>query len=105
MTYLIVNTREGETLQLEPANGDTVMAIIRNAGADEPFALCGGCLSCATCHVIVDPADMARLPPAKSEEEDLLAGLDGRTPTSRLSCQIGFDERLSGLRVRIAPEE
>ena len=29
---------------------------------------CEGQLACATCHVIVDPADFARLPPATEDE-------------------------------------
>jgi 2Fe-2S ferredoxin len=36
--------------------GRTVMEVIRDAGFDELLALCGGCCSCATCHVYVDPA-------------------------------------------------
>lgn len=49
---------------------------------------CGGDLACATCHVVVDPADFARLPPASEEEEDMLDLVPGARRTSRLSCQI-----------------
>jgi len=35
----------------------------------------------------------------------LLEGSDYRQENSRLSCQIPFDETLSGIVVRIAPEE
>lgn len=104
MTRLIVTTREGDTRALETAPGLSVMEVIREAGIDELLALCGGGLSCATCHVVVDPADAARLAPASSEEEDLLDGLDDRAPTSRLACQIPFDARLDGLRVTIGAE-
>ncbi|PSJ19002.1 2Fe-2S ferredoxin, partial [Halomonas sp. ND22Bw] len=41
-----------------------------------------------TCHVVVDPADFARLPPASEEEEDMLDLVPGARRTSRLSCQI-----------------
>lgn len=104
MTQLIVTTREGDTRELTAGAGLSVMEVIRDGGIDELLALCGGCLSCATCHVIVDPADAARLSPASSEEEDLLDGLDHRAPTSRLSCQILFDDNLDGLRVTIAAD-
>lgn len=104
MPDLIVTTREGETRTLPAETGLSMMTIIRDAGIDELLALCGGCLSCATCHVIVDPAMAERLPAMTDEENDLLDSLDHRAPTSRLSCQIPFDATLDGLRVTIGPE-
>lgn len=104
MLNLIVTTREGDTRTLPAAPGLSVMEVIRDGGVDELLALCGGSLSCATCHVIVDPAQVAQLPDITEDEEDLLEALDCRTPTSRLSCQIPFDPTLDGLRVTVAPE-
>jgi 2Fe-2S ferredoxin len=104
MPNLIVTTREGETRTLAAAPGLSVMEVIRDNGIDELLALCGGCLSCATCHVIVDPAQATRLSPMSEDEQELLAGLDRRAPSSRLSCQIPFDDALDGLSVTIAPE-
>ena len=104
MPDLIVTTREGETRTLPAETGLSMMTIIRDGGIDELLALCGGCLSCATCHVVVDPADAGRLSPISSEEADLLDGVDHRAPTSRLACQIPFDDALDGLRVTIAPD-
>jgi 2Fe-2S ferredoxin len=104
MAKLIVTTRAGETRELPAATGFTVMEIIRDGRVDELRALCGGCLSCATCHVIVDPADADRLSPMSSEEHDLLDDSPYRTATSRLSCQIAFDETLNGMHVTIADE-
>ena len=80
------------------------MELIRDAGIDELLAQCGGCLSCATCHVQVDPADSDRLPPMKPDEDYLLDSSDHRVATSRLSCQLPFSSELDGLRVTIAPE-
>ena len=62
---------------------------------------CEGQLACATCHVIVDPDDFARLPPASEDEEDMLDLASGATRTSRLACQIRLDEALDGLTVQI----
>jgi ferredoxin len=64
---------------------------------------CEGVMACSTCHVIVDPADFAKLPPASEEEEDLLdlAAHAGRT--SRLACQIMLTEDMKTLSVRIPP--
>lgn len=81
------------------------MEIIRDAGIDELLALCGGCCSCATCHVFVDDAWTDELPPPSEDESDLLDSSDHRSDASRLSCQIPFTAALDGLRVTIAPED
>lgn len=62
---------------------------------------CNGDLACATCHVIVDPADFPRLPPATEDEEDMLDLAPGATRTSRLSCQIRLIPALDGLTVHV----
>ena len=62
---------------------------------------CEGQLACATCHVIVDPADFTRLPPASEDEEDMLDLAHNATRTSRLACQIHLTDALDGLTVRI----
>jgi len=105
MPKLFVVTREGEEKLVEGQAGLTVMENIRDNGFDELLALCGGCCSCATCHVHVDPKDADRLPPMSEDENDLLDTSDHRVATSRLSCQIPFTEELDGLRVTIAPED
>ena len=105
MPRLIVTTRSGETREVEAAAGLTVMEAIRDNGFDELLALCGGCCSCATCHVHVDPEFAALLPRLTGDEDDLLDSSDDRDENSRLSCQIPFTDALDGLRVRIAEEE
>ena len=105
MPKLIVTTRSGETREVEAAAGLSVMEAIRDNGFDELLALCGGCCSCATCHVHVDSAFADLLPRLTADEDDLLDSSDDRDARSRLSCQIPFTDALDGLRVTIAAED
>jgi len=105
MPNLIVTTRDGEERQVAAETGLSLMEAIRDAGMDEMLALCGGCCSCATCHVKVDPAFAGMLPPISEDESDLLDSSDHRDATSRLSCQIPLTAEMEGLRVAIAPED
>lgn len=104
MPKLVVTNREGETSEIDVEDGLTVMEAIRDNGFDELLALCGGCCSCATCHVFVDEAT-GSLPEMSEDEDDLLESSDHRKESSRLSCQIPFTAELDGLKVTIAPED
>jgi 2Fe-2S ferredoxin len=105
MPKLIVVKRDGEEQEIQGEAGLSVMEVIRDAGIDEILALCGGCCSCATCHVHVDPEFAAKVNPISEDENDLLDSSSDRDETSRLSCQIEFTEALDGLKVRIAAED
>jgi 2Fe-2S ferredoxin len=105
MAQLVVTTRKGEVHPLPIEPGLTLMEAIRDAGIDEMLALCGGCCSCATCHVHIDPAFADRLPSMSDDENDLLDSSDHRDATSRLSCQIRLTAELTGLRAKIAAED
>ena len=105
MPNLIVTTRDGAEREIAADAGLSLMEAIRDAGVDEMLALCGGCCSCATCHVKVDRAFAGLLPPISEDENDLLDSSDHRDATSRLSCQISLTAEMDGLRVAIAPED
>jgi 2Fe-2S ferredoxin len=105
MANLTIITREGEEKAITGGTGLSVMEAIRDAGVDELLALCGGCCSCATCHVFVDAAFADSLPPMSEDESDLLDSSSHRQPLSRLSCQIPITDAIEGLRVTIAPED
>ncbi len=105
MAKLIVTKRDGNTVELEGRAGLSVMEVVRDKGIDELLALCGGCCSCATCHVHVDEAFAGLIAPMGADEDDLLDSSDHRDATSRLSCQIPFTAALDGLRVTIAKED
>ena len=105
MPSLTIVTRDGTERLVEGKVGWSVMENIRDNGFDELLALCGGCCSCATCHVHVDPDDIAKLEPMDEDENDLLDSSDHRNASSRLSCQITMTSELDGLKVTIAPED
>jgi 2Fe-2S ferredoxin len=104
MPTLFVIRPDGSEEAIDAGAGGSVMEIIRNNGFDELLALCGGCCSCATCHVFVDQRFVDRLPQMSPQENELLDSSDHRAPNSRLACQIPFLDLLEGLRVTIAPE-
>ena len=105
MPKLTVVNRDGEESTIDVEDGLTVMEAIRDNGFDELLALCGGCCSCATCHIHVDAGAMEKLPAMSEDEDDLLESSDHRNENSRLSCQIPFSADLDGLKVTIAPED
>jgi ferredoxin, 2Fe-2S len=105
MPKLTVVNRAGDETTIEALKGTTVMEAIRDNGFDELLALCGGCCSCATCHVFVDPAFADKLSPMSEDENDLLDSSEYRNETSRLSCQLAITDATDGLKVTIAPED
>lgn len=105
MPTLTVVTRAGEERTVQGETGLSVMEVIRDNGFDELLALCGGCCSCATCHVHVDSDYLDRLPPMSEDENDLLHSVSDRHETSRLSCQIQFGPQFDGMRVTIGAED
>jgi 2Fe-2S ferredoxin len=106
MPRLNVVMRSGERRSIQGTAGYSVKEVLIAGGVDEINAItnCGGCCSCGTCHVFVDPVDLERLPPMHSQEDDLLGIHDTRLPASRLSCQVVLTDDLDGLTVTVAPE-
>ena len=97
---------QGVRLTIEGRPGQSLMRAAVNAGIDGIAADCGGCLTCATCHVIVEPAWANRLAAPSADERAMLEMTAApRQATSRLSCQIGLDESLDGLVVQLPPTQ
>lgn len=105
MPKITVISRNGSAQEVEAQNGLSLMEVIRDNGFDELLALCGGCCSCATCHVYVDAEFADKVPAMSEDENDLLDSTDARNAQSRLSCQIQMTDSLEGLVVTIAPED
>ena len=62
MPNITVVNQSGEESSVAATTGRTLMETIRDNGFDELLALCGGCCSCATCHVHIDPSFMVTSP-------------------------------------------
>ena len=105
MPTITVIDRSGNARDVQADNGLSLMEVIRDNGFDELLALCGGCCSCATCHVYVAPEFAGNLPAMSEDENDLLDSTDNRDERSRLSCQVPVTDALNGLQVTIAPED
>ncbi len=92
---------EGKIHQLDAPEGYRVMEIIRDN--DLPIkAECGGCCSCATCHVYIDEKWLGKLVEPLDEEVEMLDDAFFVEDNSRLSCQIIMRAEFDGLELTIA---
>ncbi|KHS42265.1 2Fe-2S iron-sulfur cluster-binding protein [Novosphingobium subterraneum] len=105
MIDLKVVKRDGTELSIQANPGCSVMEALRDNGLDELLALCGGCCSCATCHVYIEAGPNGTDHVGGADEDDLLDSSDHRQENSRLSCQIMLDQKMDGMILRIAPED
>jgi len=105
MASVKVIGRDGSRCSIDAAGGCPLMEALRDASVGVE-GTCGGACSCGTCHVYVDEAWLARLPPKGEDEQMMLEALGDLVPLkagSRLSCQIPVSAELEGLVVEIAP--
>lgn len=86
--------------EVEAPAGSNLLDVALAAGQPLEGA-CEGQMACSTCHVIVDPEDFAKLPPASEEEDDMLDLAWGVVRTSRLACQITLGKELETLTVKM----
>jgi 2Fe-2S ferredoxin len=105
MPKIVITTRAGAIVTIEGQAGSSVMEVVRDNGIEDIQAVCGGCASCATCHVYIDSSPEGAMPPMTDQENDLLDSSSHRLPSSRLCCQIPFSAALDGLAITIAPED
>lgn len=87
----------GAVHHLDAAVGQSVMQVAMSNRVPGIIADCGGSCSCATCHVYVDPAWAARVPPPSQAERDMIDCALHVKENSRLSCQIELTEALDGI--------
>lgn len=93
----------GERQEVEVPSGQNLMAAAAGHDIEGIVGDCGGAMSCATCHVMVE-APFAALLPAPDDTENQMLDFTAapRQPNSRLSCQIQMCDVLDGIVVRIA---
>ena len=93
---------DGREISANVANGHNLMEAAVANNVPGVIGECGGCLSCATCHVYVDPAWTEKTgKPEDMENEMLEVTAAERRDVSRLSCQILASDRLDGLILHV----
>ncbi len=100
MAKIIFIEKNGNELEVEAPIGLSLLEIATQNGV-EIEGSCNGCMACATCHVVVDPAWTDKLETISDDEEDMLDLAHGLTKTSRLSCQLLMTEELNGIRIAL----
>jgi 2Fe-2S ferredoxin len=101
MAKIIFIEHSGTTHEVEAKTGLSVMeAAVKNniPGID---ADCGGSCACATCHVFVDDAWLAKCGTPDTQEKSMLGFAATAQANSRLACQITVSDALDGLVVRM----
>ena len=102
MPKITWNCASGNSFTIDVPTGKSLMEAARDHDVDGIYGDCGGNLACATCHVVV-PAEWAALTgqPDAMEEDMLDIVESGRTPTSRLSCQIVASDGMDGMILEV----
>ena len=99
-SYVNVIDSQGQKRKLEAVNGWRLMELLRDYGVGVE-GTCGGQMDCASCHVSIANDWVDRLPAPRDDELDKLDELPNVASTSRLSCQIIWNDDLDGLNVKV----
>lgn len=107
MTTIVYIDPDGLRHDVPAEAGSTVMAVAVKSGVPGIVAECGGSLSCASCHVYVEPEwiDVVGAAADELELEMLDGALAELEPGSRLSCQVPVTEEMDGLVVRVPADQ
>lgn len=93
---------KGKRSAIRTTEGTSLMRTAVDSSIAGIVGECGGNCVCATCHVYVDDAWLAKLPSPHDEETVMLDLTHAqRTHGSRLACQIVVTGELDGLVVRL----
>jgi len=92
---------DGRSEELEVPVGRTIMEGAIENDVEGVIGECGGCCSCATCHVYIDPEWFEQVGFPSPIESDMLEMVDDLHSNSRLGCQIDITDELDGIIVRL----
>ena len=92
---------DGTPHEVDVEPGFSVMEGAINNGVPGIEAECGGCCSCATCHVYVDANWISVAGEQNALEKGMLEAVLELKSNSRLSCQIEVTEDMDGLVVHL----
>lgn len=101
MPKVIFVLHDGTSIDVDANNGESVMQAAVNNMVDGIVAECGGCQSCATCHVYIDEAWRDTVGNPSSDEKAMLELAIDPNDSSRLSCQITLSDDLDGLIIKV----
>jgi 2Fe-2S ferredoxin len=94
--------KDGRKISAEVQSGVSLMEAALENNVHGIVGECGGSMSCATCHVVVDEAWMLATGSAGDLELSMLeATAVAPSPQSRLSCQIIAADSLDGLVLNV----
>jgi len=89
---------DGTRRTVQGRSGQSLMRAAVSNAIEGIAADCGGCMTCATCHVFIDDAWLERVGTPSADEDSMLDFTAvPRRPNSRLSCQVVLEPRLEGL--------
>ncbi len=106
MAKITWKMQDGTMISAEVKDGLTLMEAATANNVPHIMGECGGCLSCATCHVFVAPEWLAKTGEVDNVEDAMLEMTEvEREDNSRLSCQIIASPALDGLLLHVPEPE
>lgn len=97
--YQVID-RDEVTHTIPVEEGISVMESIRDHLQPFGWGNCGGSMVCSTCHVYVKKGNFEG---PNEEEQDVLDFAEGVQPTSRLGCQLFFENQKDEVLVQLGP--
>jgi 2Fe-2S ferredoxin len=102
---IITVEHDGGVAEVTLRGGASLLKLLQEHDV-EVAAVCGGSVSCATCHVYLTADQYAAIAPPSEGERELLEDSDGfRAGSSRLACQIDASTLQGGTTIIVVPDD
>lgn len=92
--------RDQQTHTIPIEEGISAMELIRDELTPFGWGNCGGSMVCSTCHVYVKKGNFEA---PTDDEQEVLDFVEGVQPTSRLSCQLFFENQKDEVLLQLGP--